>query len=38
MASQDKNRKWVSLLAAVCEVAMKMPSVLIYDGVSGEKR
>ena len=35
-ASQDRNREWVLLLAAVCAVAMKIPPVLIYQGESGD--
>ena len=30
-ASQDRNREWVSLLPAVCAVALKIPPVLIYQ-------
>ena len=37
-ASQDGNREWVSLLAAVCAVAIKIPPVLIYQGESGDLR
>ena len=36
--SQDRNREWVSLLAAICVIAMKIPPVLIYQGVSGDLR
>ena len=28
--NQDGNREWVSLLAAICAIAMKIPPVLIY--------
>ncbi len=33
-ASQDVNRQWVSLLAAVCAIAMQIPPVLIHQGES----
>ena len=29
-ASQERNKKCVSLLAAICAIAMKIPPVLIY--------
>ena len=37
-ASQDRNREWVSLLAAICAVAMKIPPCLIYQGESEDLR
>ena len=36
-ASQDGNREWVLLLAAICAVAMKIPR-LIYQGNPGDLR
>lgn len=37
-ASQDGNREWVLLLAAICVVVMKILPVLIYQGESGDLR
>lgn len=34
-ASQDGNREWVSLLAAICAVADVIPQALIYQGECG---
>lgn len=34
-ASQDGNREWVSLLAAICAVADVIPPALIYQGECG---
>lgn len=30
-ASQNKNRVWVSLLADVCDLAKKIPPILIFQ-------
>lgn len=35
-ASQDRIREWVSLLAAVCAVKIKIPPVFIYQEESGD--
>lgn len=35
-SSQDGNREWVSLLAAICAVAATVPPTLIYQGESGD--
>ncbi len=35
---QDENKEWVSLLAAVCAVAMKIPPIFIYQGESEDLR
>ncbi len=37
-ASQDCNREWVSLLAAICAVATTVPPALIYQGELGNLR
>lgn len=37
-ASQDGNKEWVLLLAAICAVAMKILPVLIYQRESGDLR
>ena len=37
-ASQDWNKEWVSLLAAICAVADVIPRALIYQGYSGDLR
>ncbi len=36
--SQDRNREWGSLLVAVCEVAIKILLVFIYQGESRNLR
>lgn len=33
--SQDKNKEQMSLLAAICAVAMKISLILIYQGECG---
>ena len=37
-ASQDGNREWISLLAAICAVADVIPPTLIYQGESEDLR
>lgn len=37
-ASQDRNREWVSLLAAIFALANVVPPALIYQGDSGDLR
>lgn len=36
--SQNGNREWVSLLAVIYVIAMKISPVLIYQGESGDLR
>lgn len=36
--NQDRNRKWILLLAVICAIVMKIPLVLIYQGESGDLR
>ena len=35
-ASQNGNKEWVLLLAAIYAIAIKIPPVLIYQGGSGD--
>ncbi len=37
-SSQDSNREWVSLFAAIYAVAATVPPTLIYKGESGNLR
>lgn len=36
--SQDGNREWISLLAAICAIVIKIPLILIYQGESRDLR